>query len=234
MARPRPACPPDRRRMDPRSAPEIPGASGRSPKAQTPCPPGLVACGSARPASQVSSTSAHATARTTTGTSPSTIPSPAPLTSSYGVLVSYPQGTGPSNGGYDIAIVDVSAKVVARAHAAPRSFIRVSGISAPAAVDLPEVSTSNSRLYYLDGDTQVRSLSVNGSTAAVTRIAGGPYSHAGFAVSRMIAESRSALSTIRPRQVGRPGEALCRGHCWHQQQPDPLVHDKLCMARRLA
>lgn len=107
---------------------------------------------------------------------------PSPHSGPHGVLVSFPQGTGPSNAGYDIAVVDISGRVVAHAHAAVRTFIEPSGISAPAAVDLPEVSMSSTRLYFLDGDAQVRSLSV-GSTAAVARIPGSASSHAAFAVS---------------------------------------------------
>lgn len=128
-----------------------------------------------------------------TSTSPPAA-SPSPPTTPYGVLVSYPQGTGPSNSGYDIAIVTIFGKVVARAHAGVRAFIEPSGISAPAAADLPEVSMSNTRLYFLDGDAQVRSLSVDGSTAAVARIAGSASSHAAFAVSPD--DRRIAVSVI--------------------------------------
>ena len=122
-------------------------------------------------------------ARTTANSSSSASPSSSPPSAPHGVLVSFPQGTGPSNGGYDVAVVDTTGRVVARAHAALRTFVGPSGISAPAAVDLPEVSMSNTRLYFLAGDAQVRSLSVDGSTVAVARIPGSATSHATFAVS---------------------------------------------------
>jgi hypothetical protein len=119
--------------------------------------------------------------------------------------VSFPKGTGPSNGGYDVAIVDISGRVLARAHAAVRSFIEPSGISAPAAVDLPEISVSNTRLYYLDGDAQVRALSPDGSSVPLIRVAGDASAHAAFAVSpddRRIAISIISYSPATKMPVG--------------------------------
>jgi hypothetical protein len=113
----------------------------------------------------------------------STAPAAAPGTAALGVLVNFPQGTGPANTGYDLALVNTSGKIAAHVHAAVRSFIHATGISAPAAFDLPEVSVSVSRVYYLDGDAQLRSLTADGTNAAVTRIAGTATAHAAFAVS---------------------------------------------------
>ena len=75
-------------------------------------------------------------------------------------------------------------RTVAHTHAAVRAYIHSGGtISAAAAPDLPEVSVANGRVYYLDGDFQVRYLAPDGSSAAVATVAGSTSAHAGFAMS---------------------------------------------------
>jgi len=99
---------------------------------------------------------------------------------SFGILVAFPNGTGPQSTGYDLALVGTDGKVVARVHAATRAFIQTPGA---AATDLPEVSASSSSVYYLDGDSDVRYVSADGSTGHVTTVPGTKTVHAAFAVT---------------------------------------------------
>jgi len=96
------------------------------------------------------------------------------------VLVDFPNGTGPRSTGYDLALVGADGHVAARAHAATRSHI---GIFDAAAIDLPEVSAANGRVYYLDGDQNLRSLGTTGSSDVIAALPGSATAHVGFAVS---------------------------------------------------
>jgi hypothetical protein len=58
----------------------------------------------------------------------------------------------------------------------------------------PVFSTSDSRLYYLDGDSEVRFLDRDGSRGGVTRLPGGPRTQSGFAVSPD--DRRIAVATV--------------------------------------
>jgi hypothetical protein len=77
---------------------------------------------------------------------------------------------------YDIALVAVDGRVVARAHAQKRTAIAD-------ASELPYVSASNSRVYYLDGDRDIRYLKADGSSSLVTSVPGSATVHAAFAVT---------------------------------------------------
>ena len=77
---------------------------------------------------------------------------------------------------YNLALVRVDGKVVATARAAKRSEIAD-------ASELPYVSASTSRVYYLDGDRTVRYLKPDGTTGVATSVPGGPLVHATFAVT---------------------------------------------------
>jgi hypothetical protein len=77
---------------------------------------------------------------------------------------------------YNLALVAVDGRVVARAHAAERSQVAD-------ASELPYVSTSSSRVYYLEGDRNVRYLKPDGSAGLATTVPGGPRVHATFAVT---------------------------------------------------
>jgi hypothetical protein len=77
---------------------------------------------------------------------------------------------------YDVALARTDSMVVARAHAAKRSDIAD-------AIELPYVSVSKSRVYYLDGDRDVRYLKADGTVGLATSVPGGDRVHAAFAVS---------------------------------------------------
>lgn len=103
---------------------------------------------------------------------------------SLGILVAFSNGTGPQSAGYDLTLVAADGKVSAKVHAAVRSFIHTPGNGpGAAAYDLPEVSPSSSRVYYLDGDRDVRYIRPNGSGGLAARLPGTTIAHATFAVS---------------------------------------------------
>jgi len=99
-------------------------------------------------------------------------------------LIAFSSGTGPQSAGYDLTLVTVEGTVAVKAHAATRSFIHTPG-SGPgaAAIDLPEVSASSTRVYYLDGDQDVRYVRADGSGGLATKVPGTTTAHAAFAVT---------------------------------------------------
>src|SRR5438270_3025102 len=109
------------------------------------------------------------------GATPS--PTPAPVTRSYGVLGT--SGVGQPN--YSLAIVGSDGKVAATATAAPRSGLQCSG--AGPILPFPTVSTSNSRVYYLDGNTAVKFLRPDGTLGSATSVPGNGSIGSTFAVS---------------------------------------------------
>jgi hypothetical protein len=102
-----------------------------------------------------------------------------------GILIAFPNGTGPQSTGYDLTLVAADGKVRTRVHAAARSYIHTpgNGPGGAAAYDLPEISASSSRVYYLDGDRDVRYLRPDGSGGLAARIPGTSTAHAAFAVT---------------------------------------------------
>ena len=68
---------------------------------------------------------------------------------------------------YDILLVDLQGQVVTRVTA------KLPLLKPNQTVSLPLVSASNDLVYYLDGDTDIRSLSASGATALVKTIAAG-------------------------------------------------------------
>ncbi len=99
-------------------------------------------------------------------------PSPSELPQSVAVLVDLFAATG----GYNIALVGADGHVAARTSAKTRSVIADS-------VELPYISASSSRVYYMDGDRTIRYLKADGSTGQVTTVAAGATVHAAFAVT---------------------------------------------------
>src|SRR6266849_6392693 len=100
-------------------------------------------------------------------------PTPAaPPSSALAVMVDLFAG----GGAYDIALVAVDGRVVTRAHALKRTTF-------PDASELPYVSASNSRVYYLEGDREIHFLKADGTSGLVTTVPGSATAHAAFAVS---------------------------------------------------
>src|SRR5438132_4671954 len=124
--------------------------------------------------------------------SPATSPGPLvplpPLTASYGVLVSL------SAGEYDVFLIGADGKVTASSHAARRTKI-VTGdaVSRAEAAELPYVSATRSRVYYLDGDSTLRWLSPSSKGVAML-LPGGPSARAAFAVTPD--DARIAISVV--------------------------------------
>jgi hypothetical protein len=143
----------------------------------------LVAGCSAEPVSfhgsQASGARTEPTPTQPEGIPPESTPAPSPVAglpsasaSSYAVLVDLFAGSG----AYDIAVVSSSGAVAARAHPKQRSAISD-------ALELPYVSASNSRVYYLDGDGDVRYLKADGTTGRTAAVPASPTVHAAFAVT---------------------------------------------------
>ncbi len=82
----------------------------------------------------------------------------------------------PGGGSYNIALVAYNGRVVARAHAQQRTPI-------PDASELPYVSASSSRVYYLDGDNSIRYVKPDGTTGLAGSVPGSSTVHAAFAVT---------------------------------------------------
>ena len=138
------------------------------------------ACGSTAPlpVGALSSPPAATTA------SPSSGPTPVQAVSAGGASKTVPEGQSKiavmvdlfaDQGGYDVSLVSTSG-LVAKARGRQRTPI-------PDAIELPYVSASSSRVYYLDGDQSVRWLKPDGSSGAATQVPGSALIHATFAVS---------------------------------------------------
>jgi len=118
---------------------------------------------------------------------------------------------------YAISLVFADGRAVGPVTARLRSVPAPAG--APAA--MPVFSASDSRVYYLDGDDEVRYLERDGTRGSATRVPGGPRSQAGFAVSpddRRIAVAVVDLSSSPPT-TRLYLEALAGGG--HADLPDP-------------
>jgi hypothetical protein len=103
---------------------------------------------------------------------------PQPVTGSYGVLVGSQAASS-----YAVSIVGVDGKVVASAQATTPVAVSCAGAAAAVVPPAP-VSTSNSRVYFEDGQGLVHYLGPAGDTGRVTTIpAGTASSRAMFAVS---------------------------------------------------
>jgi hypothetical protein len=125
--------------------------------------------------------------------SSSVSPSPSPSTSlgSYAVFTS---AVPPSS--YRISVVGIDGRIVATATAADRDSNPPGGVGSKYTpwISLPTVTASNSRVYYLDGSSSVRSLTPDGANVQVTQVPGKATTLAAFAVSRD--DRRIAVSTI--------------------------------------
>jgi hypothetical protein len=128
--------------------------------------------------------------------SPGALPSETPPTSpatSYGVLVSLAASE------YYVFLIGTDGKIAATSHAARRTKI-VTGdaVSHTEATDLPYVSATRDRVYYLDGDSALRWLSPTSNGVAMS-LPGGPKAYAAFAVSPDDARVAVAVIDFAPR-----------------------------------
>jgi hypothetical protein len=103
-------------------------------------------------------------------------PSPAPVTTSYGILVS-----AFSSPNYTVSLVGSDGRVVASAQTTTPGS--VSCANAAAALVAPPVSASNARVYYMDAQGVVRYLAPNGDAGRATSVPIGPARRSMFAVS---------------------------------------------------
>ncbi len=103
---------------------------------------------------------------------------------------------------YDVVLIGVQGQIITRVAA------KLPLLKANQTVELPLVSASNDLVYYLDGDTDIRSLSPTGATALVKTIAQGSSSILAFAVSPD--DRRIAVSLIN--QASDPNKDSGRGY----------------------
>jgi hypothetical protein len=95
-----------------------------------------------------------------------------------------------SAGTYSLSLIFADGHVVGPVTARLRTVQPAAG----AAGALPVVSASNSRVYYLDGDTDVRFLGRDGIQGSATHVPGGVHSESAFAVSPD--DRRIAIATL--------------------------------------
>lgn len=142
-------------------------------------------------------TTATPTPTETSSPSPNESPGPIvplpPLTASYGVLVSL------STRVYDVSLIGADGRVIAASHASRRTSISTGdAVSRTDALELPYVSATRSRLYYLDGDTTLRWLTPT-STGIAMSLPGGPTARAAFAVTPDDARIAVSIVDFGPR-----------------------------------
>ena len=128
-------------------------------------------------ASPQSTASAQATSSPSSGqASPGASSAPPPVTGAYGVLVSPV-----SAAGYTVSVVGVDGKVVASAQTSSPTPVTCAN-SAAAVVPLP-VSTTNSRVYFMDSQGAIHYLGPDGDTGRATTVPIGSARRSAFAVS---------------------------------------------------
>jgi len=110
--------------------------------------------------------------------STSSAPPPQPIVGAFGVLVSRVDGTNP----YTISLIGIDGKVAASAQGSSPAIARCGNVAA-AVLPLP-VSTSNTRVYFMDAQGVVHFLAPNGDTGHATAVPAGTASRRSmFAVS---------------------------------------------------
>ena len=125
-----------------------------------------------------------------------TVTSPAPdqagaSTTPAGVLAVFLAPVPSNTRRFQISLVQLDGSVIAKTQGNMRSNA--------AGTPLPFVSASSSRVYFLDGDSQLKSFSPAGKVAAVRQISGNDHIRSAFAVSPD--DRRIAISTIDYTQV---------------------------------
>jgi hypothetical protein len=139
----------------------------------------LLAGACSLPGSGTAQPSAHSASSSPTSSpsaSPAQSPSPGPVASSFGVLVS------PSNStSYTVSLVGIDGRVVASQQASTPGSDTCGGTAA--GVVPPPVSTSNTRVYFMDALGVVRYLAPNGDAGQSVTLPIGPARRSLFAVS---------------------------------------------------
>src|ERR1700674_1557036 len=136
----------------------------------------LPGTGTAKSPSPAASSSRTSSPATTPSAIPSQSPSPGPAAGSYGVLVSPP-----SNSSYTVSLVGIDGRVVASQVANTPGTVTCGDTAA--AVVPPPVSTSNTRVYFMDALGVVRYLAPNGDAGQTITLPIGPARRSLFAVS---------------------------------------------------
>jgi hypothetical protein len=136
----------------------------------------LPGSGTAKSSSPPASSSRTSSPSATTSAIPSQSPSPAPVAGSYGVLVSPLSSTT-----YTVSLVGIAGRVVASQVANTPGTVTCGGTAA-AVVPTP-VSTSNTRVYFMDSLGVVRYLAPNGDAGTTITLPIGPARRSLFAVS---------------------------------------------------
>ncbi len=136
----------------------------------------LPGTGSAKAPSPAASASRTSSPSATPSATPSQSPSPAPPAGSYGVLVSPLSGSS-----YTVSLVGIDGRVVASQVANTPGTVNCGGTAA--GVVPPPVSTSNTRVYFMDALGVVRYLSPNGDAGEAITLPIGPARRSLFAVS---------------------------------------------------
>lgn len=136
----------------------------------------LPGTGTAKSPSPATSSSRTSSPSATPSAISSQSPSPAPVAGSYGVLVS-PL----SSATYTVSLVGVDGRVVASQVANAPGTVTCGGTAA--AVVPPPVSTSNTRVYFMDALGVVRYLAPNGDAGQTITLPIGPARRSLFAVS---------------------------------------------------
>ena len=123
-------------------------------------------------------------------------PTPAP-TGPFAVLVTNSARAGTS---YDVLVIDLTGRIVARV-TANLPLLKQNQTVQPALA-----SASSSTVYYLNGDTDIWSLSVTGHSMLVKSISAGAMSSLGFAVS--LDDTRVAVAAMKqtPNTTGSTGQ----------------------------
>ncbi|MDQ2942296.1 MAG: hypothetical protein M3R21_01340 [Candidatus Dormibacteraeota bacterium] len=101
-----------------------------------------------------------------------------PPTGPFGVMDGPDPGA--TQGLAKVSIVDIHGHVVASAQHALRTDITIQGLFSP---QLPYISESATQVYFLDGDSTVRSIDLAGNVRTIGTVPGTPTAHAAFAVS---------------------------------------------------
>jgi len=132
--------------------------------------------GAGTPTPHAASSSRTSSSATPPSTAPSANPSPVAVSSPLGVLVS--PLSGPN---YTVSLVGIDGRVVASAPATAPAAVSCANAAA-AAAPMP-ISTSNSRVYFMDAQGVVRFLASNGDAGRATTVPIGPTRRSSFAVS---------------------------------------------------